>query len=136
MSQQVVTWHGKELERRFGQLERDALAAFADAAAALAQSRVRVDTGFARENTVALYPGDRSLAGALERRLSSKTGQLVWREAAASPPMDEHTAALYCAAIYAVFIEIRFPFLFPAAQAVMNAAPGILREVAARYGFR
>jgi hypothetical protein len=133
MSKNAFTWHGKAIQNRMQLAKRDVLAELAQGARDEAQSRVRVDTGFARDNTLALFPNNGSIAGREEKRQSSRTGYLVWRDSAATPPLDANTSAVMCAAIYAIFIEIRFPFLYPAALASVQRFSAIAGSVGSRH---
>lgn len=71
-----------------------------------------IDTGFAANSIIGLGPGSSSQGGTTTTARNKK-GQAVRRESAPTPEVDEDSAAIAVGAVYAIWIELRNPFIGP-----------------------
>lgn len=92
-----------------------------------------IDTGFALNSIQAVLVGGQAVE-ATTTELPDKQGELVQRTSAGLPAMGDTTSAVGCAASYAIFIEIKKPFLFPALDQVKQDFGGIVRIARRKRG--
>jgi hypothetical protein len=96
----------------------------ADVAALNIEANKQVDTGFLMNSAYAIWPGGDNHAKAE----AAATG-LANRPFAANPGLpDDQTAAVHVAAEYAVYQEMRKPFLFPALMKKVAEFGGIVER--------
>ncbi len=127
----------KQFRVRIDDATRDLLNEAAIAGAGYAQQNMvandSIDTGFALNSIHAVLVNGQSVA-ASTTELTDKQGELVQRTSAGLPAMGDTTSAVGCAADYAIFIEIREPFLFPAIDQVKQDFGGIVQVVRRKRG--
>ena len=82
------------------------------------------DTGFMRNAIYAIFPG-----GDRRSEAQSKARAVADRDMVATPPLDDHAAAIHAAAEYTIYWEMRFHFLYNALQDLQKIAPGVIQEV-------
>lgn len=92
-----------------------------------------IDTGFAL-NSIHAVLVDGQGVDATTADLPDKHGAMVQRASAGLPTMGDNTSAVGCAAAYAIFIELRAPFLFPALDQVKADFGGIVQVVRRKRG--
>lgn len=91
----------------------------------------RVDTGFMRNTIYTIAPAASTRSGVWATgKYQNKAGDLVSRRVVDSaPPLAPHTAAVHCAAEYAIYREIQDSFLYRALEAARAVAPGLIQAV-------
>lgn len=102
-----------------------ALAAVAFQIEGEAKVRARVDTGFMRNAVyVVTRDGDDYEQRGMEARAVNPTGEMASRAALA-----DADAAVVAGAEYSIYVEQRYPFLYPAAELVVGQAGGTAERV-------
>lgn len=84
-----------------------------------------IDTGFAINSIIGLGPGASSQGGA-STTAKDKKGRTVRRESVATPDVDDDSAAVAVGANYAIWIELRSPFLGPISDQLKNDLDSIV----------
>lgn len=92
-----------------------------------------IDTGFARNSIAAVPAGGRALP-AEQRRMQNRQGDMVDRASLGLPASKSDEALVGIAADYGAILEIRHPFLFPAAEQVGKSAGGTVQRIARKKG--
>lgn len=84
-----------------------------------------IDTGFALNSIHAvLSASDGTPATVATER--DRNGRSVLRTSEGLPAMDDHTSAVGCGADYALWLELRAPFLYPALGMVKQDIPTLI----------
>jgi len=92
------------------------------------QGNGQIDTGFMLNSVYATTPTASSV-GASSGTYTDRTGRSVERTAAAPISAQAGEAAVHVAAEYAVFQEVKKPFLYPALNDVAGRADAIMEPV-------
>lgn len=92
-----------------------------------------IDTGFALNSIHAVLVDGQGVDAATSD-LPDKNGDVVQRTSAGLPAMGDNTSAVGCDANYAIYIELRAPFLFPALDQVKQDFGGIVQVVRRKRG--
>jgi hypothetical protein len=129
-----VNWYAEDVVVKFTRLSERALEAGAARVDALAKMNIvatdQVDTGF-MVNSVYFATKDSSTYADSSGLHQNKTGDMVERQMAPEATLKPGTAALVCVgANYAIFREMKEPFLYPALLAVKSEMKGIIETVA------
>lgn len=85
-----------------------------------------IDTGFMANSTHGIPVGSSGIRGETQR-LADKHGNMVRRTSTDLPAMDALTSAIGCGAEYAAKVEMRKPFLQPAADRVKQGIGAIIQ---------
>lgn len=119
-----VDWYAEDVLLVVDDVTEEALLALAFQVEAEAKVNAPVDTGFLR-NSSYVAGGDTNTF-----RSQSANGRNTVNRAEPSPP---NGAVVGFGADYSIFVESRQPFLYPAAQQVMQQAEGTIAAVGRRH---
>jgi hypothetical protein len=140
MADATVNWYGERVKVVIKGLEARMLTRVAmigaDKAAINIRNNGQVDTGFMMGTVYGKGPTASGYAN------TKKSGEYKWQEAkhGGKPGTvyleaadevnlpDDETAVIHCAAEYAIYQEMRMPFMYPALQAVIKEFGGIVEQ--------
>jgi len=126
-----VKWYRQAFEVKLGQATDEIVRKVAFDIQAEAQSNAPVDTGFLK-NSIYTVTGGASGYGAANQsgEYTNGAGQNTKRVLAPERGLDRDVGALICAgASYALFVELKQPFLYPAAKKIVDTVGGTIRRV-------
>ena len=128
-----VDWYGNDVLLAIEGASDEFLTQLAFQAEGYAKVEMNVDTGFMRNATYTIPATGESPknTGWKSGTFKSKaTGEMVKRQRVqATPRVPEHTAAVHCAAEYAIYQEMQKHALYTALEKLQDIAPGVIREV-------
>lgn len=124
MANSRVDWYEDDVILIVGEATDEILTRLAFQGEGLAKAAEPVDTGFMRNATYAIAPGQSHRAQAAAEARSAAE-----REIAAAPDVGEHEAAIHGAAEYTIYQEIRVGFLYGALEQLQSLTPGVIRAV-------
>jgi hypothetical protein len=128
MSGAKVNWYGEKVKLvvkgATAQILTQAAMICADKAAIRITENDQIDTGFMRAATYGVGPKESG-----RPKAESEAPSLAERPLAPEPGRpDENTAAIHCAAEYAIYQDMKKPFMYPAAQDVAKEFKGIVER--------
>ena len=113
---------------RLSGANRRLTAILAQEGAVRAQENAPVDTGFYRDNIVALTPGSPGVSGATETRIN-REGRQVQRTSNATSGTRIDTAAILGLADYSIYVELRDAPIYRAAESLRKDFPSSVEQV-------
>lgn len=130
MTDAQVRWYEQDAILYFGEKERKLLSKLALQCEAFAKINIQqngqIDTGFMLNSTYAITPTESRYGETWEsgEYKSSSGGKSVERRRVESLPQPRDSAAVHCAAEYAIYQEIRQSFLYRALEQLQEAFGG------------
>lgn len=131
-----IEWYLDDLDALLEQSQADILTQLALHGTALVQLAAPVDTGFLRSTVQTIAYGGGELSARRERLRSGTTLRTVTRTAHRVAVTSKTAAAILIAADYAIYVERRTPFIYPAMEHLVAEVGGVVNVVAAHYGLR
>lgn len=132
-----VNWYGDKVMAVLKDAADEVLTAAALQTEAVAKVNIttndQVDTGFMRASVYVIEVGgkfDRSGVMVTGKLTGAKSGATSVHETAPVIPVPDDCAAVHVAANYALYQEVKKPFLYPAVKSVTRMMGGVIRKVA------
>lgn len=127
-----VDWRGSDVLVEVGEMASEALMELARRTADEARDVAPKDTGFLKASLYAITRDASDHSQTWETGLyRNREGRMVQRGQVGQLALpDDADAAVHAAALYAIWVEMAAPFLYPAAERVARDAGSVVKEVA------
>ena len=133
MADTKIKWNGRDVKRQADTALKTIGAKIAFDAEAETKSTITakglVDVGFMRNSTYANTHEGKRGGAASGRFVTGKTGRSVKRASARMASIGDSLAVVGVGALYAIFVERKWPFFRPSVERVSAAVGGIARII-------